>query len=370
MVGMPSTVKRQVMSASAGSTSHSTRSWSRSSGSVPGEADRARQDAAPARAGRWARPPGCTRAPGPGRAASGLGDGDAAGSWARTGADPAIRTATSARLAGSRANRRRDHRDQDTSDLQGLGPRGGERDAAVGSGGHGRRRNVLSRLGPSPGPWTLLAEHRRHYPALHESQIRSRGGAADGIDRQTHPFDRAVTAPVGRRHGGRSAAGGLGPVTFGPGGVRSSSPTSPSLPPRPSGRGRGAGGRGCAGRARWVTRRGCRHRRGVRDSGRARGHHVGGARAGRDPRPGPGGRVPLGARPDRFEPYPGVLRGAQGTLAARAGNAFDRALLLRALLDAMAIPARFAFGELDQASARALVARTLGPIARPTARGR
>ena len=57
----------------------------------------------------------------------------------------------------------------------------------------------------------------------------------------------------------------------------------------------------------------------------------------------------------RFDPYPGVLRGADGTLAARAGNAFDRALLLKALLDAQGATSRFAFGQLSPDSASALV---------------
>jgi hypothetical protein len=61
----------------------------------------------------------------------------------------------------------------------------------------------------------------------------------------------------------------------------------------------------------------------------------------------------------RFQPYPGALRGAEGTLVARAGNAWDRALLLRSMLDAMGVPSRFAFGELDEDTARSLVAHTL-----------
>jgi len=57
-----------------------------------------------------------------------------------------------------------------------------------------------------------------------------------------------------------------------------------------------------------------------------------------------------------FDPYPGVLRGAEGTLAARAGNAWDRALLLRALLEHHGHLTRLAVGELDDATIDALLA--------------
>lgn len=57
-----------------------------------------------------------------------------------------------------------------------------------------------------------------------------------------------------------------------------------------------------------------------------------------------------------FDPYPGVLRGAEGTLAARAGNAWDRALLLRALLEHHGYLTRLAVGELDDATIDALLA--------------
>lgn len=65
-----------------------------------------------------------------------------------------------------------------------------------------------------------------------------------------------------------------------------------------------------------------------------------------------------------FDAYRGVLRGAQGTLSARAGNAFDRAALLKALLDAQRLTTRFAFGTLEPDVAKALVARSFeAPVA-------
>lgn len=57
-----------------------------------------------------------------------------------------------------------------------------------------------------------------------------------------------------------------------------------------------------------------------------------------------------------YEPYPGILRGALGTLEARAGNSADKALLLAALLDASLIPVRFARGSLDDTAAAQLTA--------------
>jgi len=61
------------------------------------------------------------------------------------------------------------------------------------------------------------------------------------------------------------------------------------------------------------------------------------------------------------DPYPGVLRGAEGTLAARSGSTADRALLLGALLDAMEVPYRFAFADLDDATAEAVLAAATSP---------
>jgi transglutaminase-like putative cysteine protease len=57
----------------------------------------------------------------------------------------------------------------------------------------------------------------------------------------------------------------------------------------------------------------------------------------------------------RYEPYAGILRGAHGTLASRAGNATDQSLLLAALLDTSLLPYRFAIGELDTTAADALM---------------
>jgi hypothetical protein len=57
-----------------------------------------------------------------------------------------------------------------------------------------------------------------------------------------------------------------------------------------------------------------------------------------------------------YEPYPGILRGALGTLEARAGNSADKALLLAALLDASLIPVRFARGPMEEAAAAQLTA--------------
>lgn len=57
----------------------------------------------------------------------------------------------------------------------------------------------------------------------------------------------------------------------------------------------------------------------------------------------------------RYEPYSGILRGARGTLDARAGNSVDQALLLAALLDESAVPYRFARGSLDETTTTELI---------------
>lgn len=70
----------------------------------------------------------------------------------------------------------------------------------------------------------------------------------------------------------------------------------------------------------------------------------------------------------RYEPYPGVLRGAQGTLDARAGNSADQALLLAALLDASLVPHRFASGPLATGSVEALMSGAVMDAASARAR--
>lgn len=56
-----------------------------------------------------------------------------------------------------------------------------------------------------------------------------------------------------------------------------------------------------------------------------------------------------------FEPYAGVLRGAQGTLLARAGNALDQSLLLATLLKDAGFHAVIRSGSLTNAEASRLV---------------
>ncbi len=62
-----------------------------------------------------------------------------------------------------------------------------------------------------------------------------------------------------------------------------------------------------------------------------------------------------------FEPYPGLLRGATGTLMSRGGNSIDQAVLLATLLrDAGFMPASRT-GELQPEDARRLVAMLIRP---------
>ena len=62
-----------------------------------------------------------------------------------------------------------------------------------------------------------------------------------------------------------------------------------------------------------------------------------------------------------FEQYPGVLRGEFGTLIGRSGNAYDKALLLRRLLDDAGYETRLVRTTLTDAQARTLVAQMAAP---------
>ncbi len=59
-----------------------------------------------------------------------------------------------------------------------------------------------------------------------------------------------------------------------------------------------------------------------------------------------------------YQPYRGVLRGAEGTLISGAGNSFDQALLLENLLRNAGYDTRIMVGELSEADARTLLATT------------
>lgn len=59
-----------------------------------------------------------------------------------------------------------------------------------------------------------------------------------------------------------------------------------------------------------------------------------------------------------YQPYRGVLRGAEGALISGAGNSFDQALLLETLLSHAGYDTRIVVGELSEDDARSLLATT------------
>lgn len=65
-----------------------------------------------------------------------------------------------------------------------------------------------------------------------------------------------------------------------------------------------------------------------------------------------------------YQPYAGLLRGAQGTLLARAGNSLDQAVLLAHLLNEAGYEARIALGQLTDEQAQQLLELTAVPAAR------
>lgn len=70
-----------------------------------------------------------------------------------------------------------------------------------------------------------------------------------------------------------------------------------------------------------------------------------------------------------FEQYPGLLRGPQGTLMSRAGNALDQAVLLAKLLNDSGYEARIARGTLQPEQSRRLLGEMLRRPRLPTSPG-
>ena len=71
----------------------------------------------------------------------------------------------------------------------------------------------------------------------------------------------------------------------------------------------------------------------------------------------------------RYQTYAGVLRGARGTLASRAGNAWDKSELLASLLRRHGRDVRFARAHLTADRAASLVARMFEPQRPPAGAG-
>src|SRR5689334_1239184 len=93
------------------------------------------------------------------------------------------------------------------------------------------------------------------------------------------------------------------------------------------------------------------------------------AKPGADPSDVPARAAELGGDPKHIfcfvrdevasEPYRGVLRGAGGTLASRAGNSADKSLLLEAMLESAGHRCRLVHGQLPSEKAAALVGQFL-----------
>ena len=63
-----------------------------------------------------------------------------------------------------------------------------------------------------------------------------------------------------------------------------------------------------------------------------------------------------------YESYAGSLRGARGTLWSAAGNGYDQASALIALLRASGIPAAYRLGTLSQGDAQTLIESMFPPV--------
>lgn len=67
----------------------------------------------------------------------------------------------------------------------------------------------------------------------------------------------------------------------------------------------------------------------------------------------------------RLDPYIGVLRDSDGVIGGRAGNAYDRSLLLKRILEDMGYEARLAFGPLNAEHEDELRQAALAPLSDP-----